>query len=90
MEVINYSDLRKNLAATLDRVEENHVPVLITRQNGTPAVLISLDDFTAFQETAYLFKSPKNAERLRESINQIGAGKTQYKELVEDDVGVDG
>lgn len=90
MEVINYSDLRKNLAATLDRVEENHVPVLITRQNGTPAVLISLDDFNAFQETAYLFKSPKNAERLRESINQIGAGKTQYKELVEDDVGVDG
>ena len=44
MEAISYSEFRKNLAHALDKVEQDRTPLLITRQNGTPAVLISLDE----------------------------------------------
>lgn len=84
MKVVTYSDLRKNLATVLDGVIDDHAPVLVTRQNNQTAVLISLDDFNAYEETAHLLKNPANAKRLRESIAQIEAGKTVNRELIEE------
>ncbi|MEI2737026.1 MAG: type II toxin-antitoxin system prevent-host-death family antitoxin [Rhodoblastus sp.] len=67
MRSTSYSDLRKNLAAALDSVTEDHAPVLITRDRGKPAaVLISVEDFASYEETAYLLRSPKNAKRLND------------------------
>jgi antitoxin YefM len=83
MQAISYTMLRNNLAKTLDKVEEDHSPILITRQNGTPAVLISLDDYNAFEETAYLMRSPANATRLLDSIAELEAGKGTERELLE-------
>ncbi|GAA5015782.1 YoeB-YefM toxin-antitoxin system antitoxin YefM [Acinetobacter puyangensis] len=84
MKVVTYSDLRKNLANVLDGVIDDHSPVLITRQNNQTAVLISLDDFNAYEETAHLLKSPANAKRLRDSIAQIETGRTFNHELIEE------
>jgi antitoxin YefM len=83
MQAISYTKLRTNLAKTLDKVEEDHSPILITRQNGTPAVLISLDDYNAFEETAYLMRSPANATNLLDSIAELEAGNGTKRELVE-------
>lgn len=84
MDTINYSSFRSNLARVLDKVNDDHKPVLITRQNGKPAVLISLEDFQAYEETAYLMASPKNAERLNQAIAEIEAGCAQQHELIEE------
>lgn len=84
MKVVTYSDLRKNLATLLDDVIEDHSPLLVTRQNNQTAVLISLEDFNAYEETAYLLKSPANAERLRKSVEQVRAGKTTQRDLIEE------
>lgn len=84
MKVVTYSDLRKNLEHVLDSVIDDHCPVLVTRQNKQTAVLISLDDFNAYEETAHLLKSPTNAKRLRDSIAQIETGKTIKHELIEE------
>lgn len=84
MNVISYSSLRSNLASTLDKVNEDHVTVLITRQNGKPAVIMSLEDFKSYEETAYLMSSPKNAERLSQSIAEIEAGKSKPKGMIEE------
>ena len=65
METMSYSAFRTHLAGTLDKVNDDHKPVLITRQNGKPAVVISLEDFHSYEETAYLMASPKNAARLK-------------------------
>ena len=54
METINYSAFRARLASALDKVNEDQKPLLITRQNGKPAVLMSLDEFHAYRETAWL------------------------------------
>jgi len=84
MRTTSYSDLRKNLAATLDRVTEDHEPVVITRDKGKPAaVLISLEDFASYEETSYLLQSPRNAERLRDAIRELDSGHGKERKLVE-------
>jgi len=84
MNTMTYSALRNHLAKTLDKVNEDHAPVMITRQNGLPAVLISLEDFQSYEETAYLMASPKNAKRLNQAIAEIESGKTVRHKLTEE------
>ncbi|CAK8718592.1 antitoxin YefM [Candidatus Electrothrix aarhusensis] len=85
MDSINYSELRANLKTTMDRVSENHEPVIITRKNRSNLVLLSYEDYSAIEETAYLLRSPKNAQRLRESITSFNEGKGLERELIEVD-----
>lgn len=85
MKTINYTDLRSNLAKVIDQVNDNHNPVIITRQNGKPAVLMSLEDYNSYAETAYLMVNPTNAERLNKAVANIRAGKTVSHELIEDE-----
>lgn len=83
MRTTSYSELRRNLASTLDSVNDDHEPVIITRDRGKPAaVLMSLEDFASYEETRYLLKSPKNAERLLNSITELDAGKGTERKLV--------
>jgi antitoxin YefM len=84
MRATSYTDLRKNLAATLDSVTADHEPVIITRDRGKPAaVLMSLEDFASFEETRYLLRSPDNAERLLGAIEELDAGKGLERTLIE-------
>ena len=83
MNTMSYSAFRTHLAGTLDKVNDDHKPVLITRQNGKPAVVMGLEDFHAYEETAYLMASPKNAERLNQAIAEVNAGKTVQRNLIE-------
>ena len=84
MDTMSYSAFRSQLAHTLDKVNDDHNPVLITRQNGKPAVVMSLEDFHSYQETAYLMASPKNAERLNQAIAEIEAGQVTEHELLDE------
>ncbi len=83
MDTMSYSAFRNHLAKTLDKVNEDHTPVIITRQNGKPAVVISLEDFKSYEETAHLMASSKNAERLNQAISEIESGKTVQHDLIE-------
>lgn len=84
MRTTSYSELRKNLAATLDSVEADHQPVIITRERGKPAaVLMSLEDYASFEETRYLLRSPANAARLAASIEALDAGEGRERSLAE-------
>jgi antitoxin YefM len=84
MRTTSYSELRRNLAATIDSVNAEHEPVIITREGGKPAaVLMSLDDFASFEETRYLLQSPVNATRLRKAIADFEHGLGSEHELSE-------
>ncbi|MBB1250107.1 MULTISPECIES: type II toxin-antitoxin system Phd/YefM family antitoxin [unclassified Rhizobium] len=84
MRSTSYSDLRKNLAAVLDSVTDDRAPVLITRDRGKPAaVLMSVEDFASYEETAHLLKNPQNAERLLEAVRELDDGKGEARELSE-------
>jgi len=65
----------------MEKVCEDHDPVIITRRNESSVVMMSLEDFQALEETAYLLRSPKNVRRLLESIAQLETGGGTEREL---------
>ena len=71
MNTITYSAARIHLASTMKKVCEDHEPVIITMQKKESVVMLSLEDFRALEETAYLLRVPKNARRLLESIAEL-------------------
>lgn len=62
MDAINYSTARKNLVKTMERVCDNHEPASISRKSAHSLVMISLEDYSAIEEMAYLLSSPANTE----------------------------
>ena len=83
MDAITYSTARAKLADTMDRVCEDHEALIITRNGQQSVVMLSLADFTALEETAYLLRSPANAKRLMGAIEQLNAGAGAERELTE-------
>ena len=83
MDAITYSTARATLADTMNRVCDDHEPIIITRNGQQAVVMMSLDDFKSLEETSYLLRSPKNAKRLLESIAALVAGKGAARSLAE-------
>lgn len=83
MKAITYTAARQNLAKTMDKVCEDHIPLIITRKTSNSVIIMSLEDYESLEETAYLLRSPKNARRLIESIVQLENGQGTEKDLIE-------
>ena len=71
MNTVTYSHVRNNLGKTMDQVCSDHTPVIVNRKNQQPVVILSLKDYESLVETAYLSRSPKNAERLMRAITRL-------------------
>ncbi|WP_295954025.1 type II toxin-antitoxin system prevent-host-death family antitoxin [uncultured Xanthomonas sp.] len=83
MDIISYSAARSSLADIMDRVVNNHEPVIITRGRKQAVIMLSLKDYKAMKETAYLLRNTKNAQRLLQSIAQLEFGRGNTRELSE-------
>jgi antitoxin YefM len=83
MDAISYSTARANLASTVDRVCDDHKPLIITRNGERAVVMLSLEDYKALEETAYLLRSPANARRVLNSIAQLQAARGTLRTLAE-------
>lgn len=83
MDVMTYTHVRSHLAETMEKVCDDHTPVIITRAQQRSVVMISLEDYQALEETAYLLRSPKNARRLLEAIAELESGGGKERELLE-------
>ena len=81
MNAITYTAARENLASTMDQVCLDRDPVIITRKREQAVVMISLEDYESLQETAYLLRSPANAKRLLESIDNAEKGNIMEREI---------
>ena len=82
MDVVTYSEARANLKDVMDRVVADKTEVIVTRQKAEAVVMVSLAEWNSISETLHLLSSPRNAERLREAIRQMDAGKGVEHELV--------
>jgi antitoxin YefM len=71
---ITASEARRSLFPLIEQVNDDRTAIEITSKRGN-AVLMSADEFAAWQETAYLMRSPANARRLLESLAQAEAGE---------------
>lgn len=83
MVALMVADLQQNLESLVNQVVDNAEPALVRTEEGKEAVLISLDEFNAWQETAYLLSNPANAAHLRKSIAEAKAGKVVERELLD-------
>jgi len=83
MKTMSYSESRAKYAEVLDSVVNDREEVVVTRAGHEPAVIVSLDDYESLKETAYLLRSPANARRLLESIDELESGKGVERELME-------
>ncbi|MBC6428231.1 MAG: type II toxin-antitoxin system prevent-host-death family antitoxin [Cellvibrionales bacterium] len=83
MNTITYSRARSELAGVMERVCDDHAPVILTRKNSRSVVMMSLEDYQALEETAYLLRSPKNAQRLLGSIAGLEGGGGVEREMIE-------
>lgn len=83
MDAITYTTARANLAHTMDRVCEGHETLIITRNGQQSVVMMSLEDFKALEETAYLLRAPKNAKRLLDAMASLEVGQGKERKLAE-------
>ena len=81
MTAISYTAARENLASTMDKVCNDHDPVIITRNRDQAVVMMSLEDYSSLEETAYLMRSPANARRILEGIAELEKGNGIKKKL---------
>lgn len=83
MDAISYTTARANLASTMDRVCNDHEALIITRNGEQSVVMLSLEDYKALEETAYLLRTPANAKRLLAAAAQLNAGEGIERKLAE-------
>ena len=84
MNAINYSELRKKLKSYLDKVYQDHEPLIVTRKNNHNIVLMSIDDYNSLIETNYLLSNIANSKRLLRSLEKARNKKAFIKELIEE------
>lgn len=81
MDAITYTSIRANLARAMDRVCNDHEALIVTRNGQPSVVMLSLEDYKALEETAYLLRTPANAARLLAAVAQLEAGAGVEREL---------
>jgi antitoxin YefM len=63
MSAMSATAARRELFPLIKQVNADRTAIEITSKHGN-AVLMSADEYAAWQETRYLFVSPENARRL--------------------------
>ncbi|MDB5011125.1 MAG: yefM [Mucilaginibacter sp.] len=84
MQVTTYTSFRQQLKSYLDKVRNNHIPLVITSSNGEDVVVLSKSDYESMEETFYLLKSPNNAARLLKGIEDYERGFGKERSLIEE------
>jgi antitoxin YefM len=82
MQAVSFSELRKDMKHIMDMIKDRHEPTIITRKQGN-MVLMSLEDYNALEETAYILSNSKNAQHVLSSLAELRAGKGQERKLVD-------
>lgn len=81
MNAMTYTAVRENLATVMDQVCNDRNPLIITRKRNQSVVMMSLEEYESLEETAHLLRSPANAKRLLESIEEIKQGNIINREI---------
>lgn len=83
MGQVNFTDFRANMAAHLDRIEQDRTELVVTRQNHESVVIVAQAEWEGMQETLHLLSTPANAAELRASIADYEAGRLVEHDLIE-------
>jgi antitoxin YefM len=83
MHTVSLDEAQKGFEAVVARVLADAEPTIVETPSGESVAVVPLSDFEAWQETAYLLRTPANAAHLRTSIAQAEAGDVHSHDIVE-------
>jgi antitoxin YefM len=86
-----YTSAREQFASLLDRVTKDREVVIIQRRGAEDVAMISAEELASLTETAYLLRSPQNAERLLSALGRAlkNQGKAQSVDDLRREVGLE-
>jgi len=86
-----YTSAREQLATLLDRVTKDREIIIIQRRGSEDVAMISADELASLTETAYLMRSPENAERILSALARAlkNQGKSQSMDDLRREVGLE-
>jgi antitoxin YefM len=82
-EITSPTDARNDFFKLLDLVVKNHQVYIINRRDSENVALIAESDLVSLVETVYLLRSPANARRLFDAIEESKTGKIQPQSIAE-------
>lgn len=82
MTAITATDARKTLFRLIRQVNDDHTAVEVVSRHGN-AVIMAKDDYDALTESAYLLRTPANAEPLLEAIERARRGEFEEHDLLD-------
>ena len=82
-EITSPTEARNGLFQLLEKVAEDHQVFIINRRKGENVALIAESDLRSLVETVYLLRSPANARRLFDAIEESTTGKIKSQTLEE-------
>jgi antitoxin YefM len=82
-EITSPTEARAGFFQLLDRVAQSHQICIINRRDGENVAMIAESDLNSLMETVYLFRSPVNARRLLDSLDEYRSGKIGSQSIEE-------
>ena len=74
MEVLNYTEFRRNLTKSLNKVNDDAEIVVVSRSKGKNVVVMGLEEYNSIQETLHLMSTSANRHRLEEAMQEMEVG----------------
>ena len=87
MSAIPVGDARDHFSELIAEVERTHERVTVTRHGRPVAVLVSPEDLESLEETLDILSQPGALEEIRQSAQDVAAGRTVSIEEVQAEFG---
>jgi len=85
MLAVNYTTLRENMKAYMDRITDDYETMIVTRKDNKNVVMLSEESYNNLMENAYIMGNKANYDWLMESKAQLERGDISLKNLIEVD-----
>ena len=83
MLAVNYTNLRENMKAYMDRITDDYETMIVTRKDNKNVVMLSEESYNNLMENAYIMGNKANYDWLMESKAQLERGDISLKNLIE-------
>lgn len=85
MLAVNYTTLRENMKAYMDKVTDDYETMIVTRKDNKNVVMISEESYNNLMENIHVMGNKTNYDWLMESKAQLENGNITAHNLVEVD-----
>ena len=82
MLAVNYTNLRDNMKAYMDKVTDDYETMIVTRKDNKNVVMISEEAYNNLMENVHVMGNKSNYDWLMESKAQLERGNVAVHDLI--------